>query len=169
MREYIIPANEHYAQGYRGNFLLWKNTLSFMFMLDESCLYNNSEWLDTDKKEVQKIYGFYNGTSEDVSARIGYQCLDQKTFRIVLYIRDNGIFTPESELELGMLQPGQQATIRLTAVVNGYTCDFTAGDQKVTKYRVANCRPSWIKIKSYPYGGGQMTVPHDRKILIKEI
>jgi hypothetical protein len=175
MREYIIPANGHYSGGYRGDVLIYnKNKVVFDFILDESNIYDNTAWSPENKREIQKIGGLYNGTSENNSARLGNWCLDNSgKIDLLTYIHDNGPFKPESQT---VLLKNAQLGLLYTCIIEiengGYMFSLLSGSYYVAgKFEeVAGVKPSSgffnFKFRCYPYGGGDMTVDHDRRILL---
>jgi hypothetical protein len=139
------------------------NEVRFTATFDSSCLYSVEDWEDRDKRDINKMYGFTNGLSENDSARFGWRCLDGLTLQIVTYVHDAGPFVPNSEVVLGTVMPGEQFSGRIRNVGNQYIFNFNNGPDVVIQKSTS---PAWIKFMLKFYFGGNNTAPHDMFVTI---
>lgn len=160
MSKYTIKKGDHSSGLAMG---LMTNDVKFTACLDASCLYSVDDWEFNDKKDINKLYGFTNGLSENNSARFGWRCVDGVSFEITTYVHNGGPFVPGSEIVLGVVKPGVDFKCRLRNIGKSYIFNLDNGpDVRVYK----NGNPSWISLMLKFYFGGNHTAPQDMFVTI---
>jgi hypothetical protein len=155
MAKYSIKKGEH-SSGLAIGFM--SKDIRFNAVLDSSCLYSVEDWDVNDKKDINKLYGFTNGLTENDSARFGWRCKDGVCFEITTYVHNGGPFVPGSEIVLGIVKPGEEFKCRLRNIGKSYIFNFNNGpDVRVCK----NGNPAWISLMLKFYFGGNHTAPQD--------
>lgn len=160
--KYTIKEGEHDSGLHFG--LVFGDTIRFRAKLSESCLYSVDQWLETDKKDLNKLAGFSNGFNHEInSARIGWRCKNNDCFEITTYIHDNGNFIPGSETVLGIVYPEEWFNCSIQNIGYSYRFGFNGFFLNVSK----QTKPNFFKYRLYPYFGGNHVAPQDISIYLE--
>jgi hypothetical protein len=153
-----------------------KRKITFKAILDESCLYTIP---DNDKYDENKLFGFSSSWNHMIqSARIGWRCMDGKSFEIVTYSHNDGKIDFNDIKLLGTVLPNQPfiCSIVEPPYYKGdpkayYVFTFRIeGDSNISFTKNENTK-SYFPFQYYlfPYFGGNKTAPHDMNIKIELI
>jgi hypothetical protein len=161
MGKFVIKQGNHSSGWAVG--LTFGSEVRFTATFDMSCLYSTTDWDPRDRLDINKLYGFTNGVTENDSARFGWRCMDGETIELLAYIHDAGPFIPGSETFLGKVLPGEKFSGRIRNIGKQYIFNFNDGpDVKIDK----STSPAWIKIMMKFYFGGNNPAPHDMFVTI---
>ncbi len=168
MTQFKIPAFSH-SVGFNPS-ITFNNSVTFEGILDATCLYDVNLFQPQNRLDINKVYGISMGLDHNVhSARLGWRCLDGKTFELMTYIHDNGPFVPNSEIILAKgILPGQK--FKCTIRNSGYFWYFKLNDGTEVEYKKSK-KPSMISINYFcnPYFGGNEVLDHDSYVYINRI
>lgn len=160
-KDYLIPANQHYAVN-TGLEPMTKKELRFLALFDSSCIYTNRD--PKNIYDINKLYGFSDcGTlHHENSARVGWlwngKAIELHAYCYTDSLRNNKL--------LGTVAIGKPAELSMSVQANQYI--FTYNGTQTTMPR--HCNSSSINgYRLYPYFGGDETAPHDIHIYIKEL
>jgi hypothetical protein len=166
MKEYIIKKGKH-SSGFHIIRPTFKKAVMFNAMFDPSCLYEFPE-TDEDIMDINKLFGisthWFHHTQ---SARIGWRCINGRTFQILTYTYNNK--QRSTPVVLGEVEPDQLFTCSILDLGHFFLYSFKAqGDNAIfiTKDRKDKLFFP-IAYYLYPYFGGNEPAPHQMHIAIE--
>lgn len=165
MPKYTIKAGQHSPLGFQ--FGIANNPIKFRFMFEASCLYNTEFWPEQDKLDINKLVGGTNGLTDKYSARFGWRCTDLQNIDVVTYIHEGGAFAPMSEIMLAKVAPNEWHTGELIFGKNFYSFKVDGGVPITIPTSIDGTKT--MKLKQFPYFGGNNVAPHNMVIHIEYI
>lgn len=160
-KEYLIPANQHYAvnNAYQ---IIQEKEMRFMALFDSSCIYTSSN--PENAYDINKLYGFSDCGSlhQENSARVGW-LWNGKVIELYAYCYSNGA---RNSALLGTTAIGTSVELGISVQPKQY--QFTYNGTKTVLPR--SCTMDSIQgYQLYPYFGGDETAPHDVHVFIKDL
>jgi hypothetical protein len=160
-KEYLIPANQHYATD-NGLKLVNAKVMHFQALFDSSCIYTSR--VAENVYDINKLYGFSDcGTlHHNNSARVGW-LWNGKAIELYAYTYAD---SARSSLLLGTVAIGAPANISMSVQPHQYLFSYNGSTSSLPR----SCTSDSIQgYQLYPYFGGDETAPHDIHIYIKDL
>jgi hypothetical protein len=159
--EYLIPKDQHYANGSNLVFLD-KQQMRFKVLFDSSCIY--STLYPKNAKDINKLYGFSDCGSKhhESSARVGW-VWNGRAVELHAYCYANGV---RSSKLMGSIAPGEPAAITISVQPQQYIFEWK-GSKTVMERSCSSDKIEGYQL--YPYFGGDELAPHDIRVFVKDI
>jgi hypothetical protein len=160
-KEYLIPANQHYAVD-NGFQLVSKKEMHFMALFDSSCIYTNKDVKNFT--DINKLYGFSDCGSlhQENSARVGW-LWNGNAIELYAYCYTDSV---RSDSLLGTAAINTPVELNIGVAAHRYL--FTYNGKTITVPR--HCTTDSIQgYQLYPYFGGDEAAPHEMHVYIKDL
>jgi hypothetical protein len=158
---YTIKQNHHYAS--RRPFIpYFKKELRFVVRFDDSALYPPVITDYNHAYDINKLYGFMEGVTGRNSARIGWNCIEDKIYLYPYVHLDGMIYNQMNPEALCEVKPFEDVECRIKCIGDNYL--FQAKNNRASTPREGR---SFIRFIQHPYFGGSLPALHDIKIIIK--
>lgn len=159
---YTLKTNHHYADK-RPFIPYFKKELRFVVRFDDSAFYPPVITDYDHSTDINKLYGFREGFSDANSARIGWNCMNEKLY-LFPYAHVEGIIYNKTRIwenPLCEVKPYEDVDCRIKCMGGDYL--FQAKNYQTTTPRGNG---SWLKFICHPYHGGPLPAHHDTRIKI---
>ena len=159
---YVIPQGEHpsHRSGMPSRIINLKDGRHLLFDAKflPSCLY------DPQNDDINKLYGFTDCNSEvhENSTRFGWRTNKDQRIEIFAYWYTDGQLGFQS---MGFTSPNKIDQYEIWAKVDFYY--FRFNQTEFTTVRTKNCVHG-IRVRLYPYFGGDLRAPHQMEFEIYE-
>lgn len=165
---YMIKKGKHYSIRNRSiiswKFGLAKKTLRFEAIFSDGCDYE-----DNSNGDINKLFGVsYNATSNHKnSVRIGWKYNENlKIIELYTYAYIKGKRIINHLMNVKQYEPVFFTIFNVKKVVRISVSDEEKTERKIDA--VKDIDTSWLRLKQYPYYGGDHKSPNDMKIFIRE-
>jgi hypothetical protein len=160
--DYTIKAGDHYCDR-SGLSLFTSDELRFSVIFNDTAIYANRN--PSNQSDINKLFGFREGLSEDNSARMGWNWMGGAIW-LYPYVHAGGVnFGAKDPAAICAVPIGQEIPCAIKCLSKSEYL-FTVMDYQVKHLRG---KGSWLKFLNYPYFGGDETAPHDVLIKIKRL
>jgi hypothetical protein len=161
VQTYLIEEGSHYCTPHPIS-TITGSTLAFEAYFHNDCAYNLE---NEDQQDLNKLYGFADNNSaiHNHSARFAWRYIaDKNIIEVWAYWYNSGAV---SYVKMGDVELSTWHTYSISASGSLYDFSFDG----VHHYAPRSAPANGIKLKAYPYFGGNTTAPHTMRISIKEL
>lgn len=159
---YIIPKGNHYSHrsGMPPRLISFKDGRHLVFeaMFMPNCLY------DPVNDDINKLYGFTdcNSSVHENSARFGWRVNKDQKIELFAYWYESGHLGYQS---MGFTEPNRMDSYEIWAKQDTYWFSFNG--TVFEALRTKDCVHG-LRVRLFPYFGGNETAPHEMQIEILE-